>query len=54
LVRRKWRGGKGRGGEVIFLTNYVWFNFNEGKGGERRRAKSLIDSFFASLQIGGI
>jgi hypothetical protein len=49
LVRSKWREG-----EVIFLTNYVWFNFNEGKGGEKRRAKFLIDSFFASSQIGGI
>jgi hypothetical protein len=45
---------EGRGGEVIFLINCVWFNFNKGRGGERRGAKSLINSLFASLQIGGI
>jgi hypothetical protein len=45
---------EGRGGEVIFLINCVWFSFNEGRGWERRGAKSLIYSFFASPQIGGI
>jgi hypothetical protein len=32
----------------------VWFNFNEERGGEKRGAKSLLNSLFASLQIGGI
>jgi hypothetical protein len=32
----------------------VWFNFLEGRGGERRGAKSLQNSLFAFPQNGGI
>jgi hypothetical protein len=47
-------GGEGKGGEGIFLIISVWFNFQKGRGGKRRGAKSLQEPLFASPQIGGI
>jgi hypothetical protein len=42
-----------KGGEGIYLSICVWFNFHEERGGKRRGAKSLQKPLFAPPKLGG-